>query len=195
MVWQIRISDVEEHISRAFSQSLFQLGCIGVSTRKAQLRSPGCARSCIPRRLVVLGGLTATVFHEEILRKYVFIDAVIRGEAEKPFSAAGESVWMTIRALETVPNLTFRRRAAGGIVVVPLMKPDEDLDEYEFTRLDLLEPKNSIFAPGICRAGSSRSAAAACTTVFHAAARPTATGPILGGKTRLSEARKKSPRI
>jgi radical SAM superfamily enzyme YgiQ (UPF0313 family) len=28
------------------------------------------------------------------------------------------------------------------------MKPDEDLDEYEFTRLDLLDPKRSIFIPG-----------------------------------------------
>jgi radical SAM superfamily enzyme YgiQ (UPF0313 family) len=38
-----------------------------------------------PDSIVVLGGLTSTVFHEEIIRKHEFIDAVIKGEAEKPF--------------------------------------------------------------------------------------------------------------
>ena len=28
------------------------------------------------------------------------------------------------------------------------MKPGDDLDEFEFTRLDLLEPKRAIFTPG-----------------------------------------------
>ena len=38
-----------------------------------------------PESMVLLGGLTSTVFHDEIVRKYEFVDAVIRGEAEKPF--------------------------------------------------------------------------------------------------------------
>jgi radical SAM superfamily enzyme YgiQ (UPF0313 family) len=96
--------------------------------------------------MVVLGGLTATVFHEEIVRKYEFIDAVIRGEAEKPFLALMKALEGQ-KELETVPNLTFRD-GAGEIRSVPLMKPDENLDEYEFTRLDLLDPKQSIFTPG-----------------------------------------------
>lgn len=100
-----------------------------------------------PEALVVLGGLTSTIFDEEIVRKYEFIDAVVRGEAEKPFL-------MLLRALEAhqelkgVPNLTFRNDR-GEIVRVPLMKPSGDLDEFEFTRLDLLEPKGAIFGPGL----------------------------------------------
>jgi len=99
-----------------------------------------------PEAMVVLGGLTATVFHEEIVRKYEYVDAVIRGEAEKPFV-------QLMRALEghaelgRVPNLTFRDRT-GEIRSAPLMKPDDNLDEYEFTRLDLLDPKGAIFTPG-----------------------------------------------
>jgi B12-binding domain/radical SAM domain protein len=100
-----------------------------------------------PDAMVVLGGLTATVFHEEIVRKYEFVDAIIRGEAEKPFlllmNALGQH-----RTMEGVPNLTFRD-AGGQIRSEPLMEPSVDLDEFEFTRLDLLEPKGSIFTPGM----------------------------------------------
>ncbi len=98
-----------------------------------------------PESLVVMGGLTSTVFAEEIIRKFDFIDAVIRAEAEKPLLAfmkaldKGEN--MTV-----VPNLTFRD-SAGGVVSNPLLTPAENLDEFEFTRLDLIEPKKAIFTP------------------------------------------------
>ncbi len=99
-----------------------------------------------PDALVVLGGLTATVFHDEIVGKYEFVDAVIRGEAEKPFVSLMKALEQG-RELEGVPNLTFRD-ASGGITVAPLMPPSADLDEYEFTRFDLLEPKRSVLGPG-----------------------------------------------
>jgi B12-binding domain/radical SAM domain protein len=93
---------------------------------------------------VVLGGLTATVFHRELLRKYEFVDAVICGEAEKPFL-------QLMQALErhdklATPNLTYRDDT-GKIVSMPLMEPVADLDEFEFARLDLLKPDKTIFTP------------------------------------------------
>jgi radical SAM superfamily enzyme YgiQ (UPF0313 family) len=97
--------------------------------------------------MVVLGGLTATVFHEEILLKYGFVDAVIRGEAEKPFLALMVALEKHEK-LGAVPNLTFRD-GGDGIKSLPLMEPSANLDEFEFTRLDLLEPKRSIFPPGV----------------------------------------------
>jgi B12-binding domain/radical SAM domain protein len=100
-----------------------------------------------PDAMVVLGGLTATVFHEEIIRKYEFIDAVIRGEAEKPFLSLMRALDQN-NELEAVPNLTFRN-GTWNIRSTPLMKPADDLDEFEFTRLDLLEPKRAVFTPGM----------------------------------------------
>ena len=95
-----------------------------------------------PESLVVLGGLTATKFHDEIVSKYGFVDAVLRGEAEKPFlklmanlDSRGELVGSE--------NMTHRG-SDGGVKVEPLMKPEEDIDEFEFTRLDLLEPKGAV---------------------------------------------------
>ena len=67
----------------------------------------------------------------------------IRGEAEKPLLEL-------IRALEKhsqltgTPNLTYRT-AAGEIITTPMMPASTSLDEFDFTRLDLLQPRNCIF--------------------------------------------------
>jgi B12-binding domain/radical SAM domain protein len=96
-----------------------------------------------PEAMVILGGLTATVFSEEIIRKFGFIDAIIRGEAEKPFLSLMKTLEQG-KGLAEVPNLTFRNNE-GRVISNPLMQPSDDLDEFEFTRFDLLEPKGAIF--------------------------------------------------
>ena len=76
--------DVENHLRRAEAK------IYGIDLHWA-VHSQGAieiARLCKrfhPEALVVVGGLTATCFHLEILQKYWFIDAVVRGEAEKSF--------------------------------------------------------------------------------------------------------------
>ena len=98
-----------------------------------------------PHSFVVLGGLTATRFNEEILNKYPFVDGVVRGEAEKPFL----QLMRTLEAggpLSEAPNLTYRN-LDGELRVNPLMPPVADLNEFEYTRLDLLDPKTAIFGP------------------------------------------------
>jgi B12-binding domain/radical SAM domain protein len=134
--------DVEKHI-RNLSAGIFAIGM------HFQQHAPGAlaiARLCKqfhPHSPVVLGGLTATCFHEEILHKYEFVDAVVRGEAEKAFLDLMKAYEKNGR-LTATPNLTYRTET-GETAVIPLMKPVENLDEFEYTRFDLLEPKTSIF--------------------------------------------------
>jgi B12-binding domain/radical SAM domain protein len=96
-----------------------------------------------PASLVVVGGLTATRFHEEIIQKYKFVDAVIRGEAEKPFLEFMNGL-KPDGGIKASPNLTYRNQK-GETVVTALMPPSKNLDEYEYTRFDLLEPKISVY--------------------------------------------------
>src|SRR6185369_4376559 len=98
-----------------------------------------------PGSLVVTGGLTATRFHEEIIGKYEFVDAVVRAEAEKPFLELVRALEKNGRLGDT-PNLTYRTEG-GEIRSTPLMKASSDLDDFEFTRLDLIAPDTSIFPP------------------------------------------------
>ncbi len=99
-----------------------------------------------PDSLVVMGGLTATRFHQEIIRKYPFVDAVIRAEAEKPFLQFMQALDKNRRITDT-PNLTYRDEK-GSVRVTPLMPASQNLDEFEYTRFDLLEPRTSVFTPG-----------------------------------------------
>jgi radical SAM superfamily enzyme YgiQ (UPF0313 family) len=75
------------------------------------------------------------------------VDAVIRGEAEEPFLQfminAGKG-----RGMTDTPNATYRSDG-GKVRQEPLMKPKDSLDEFEFTRLDLLEPNGSVYAGGM----------------------------------------------
>jgi B12-binding domain/radical SAM domain protein len=138
--------DAKTHIAN-HSARVYAIGLHWCVHSQGAIEIARLCKKLHPEAFVILGGLTSTIFHEEIIRKYEFVDAVIRGEAEKPFL-------LLLRALEAhqeldgVPNLTFRN-ARGEIKCVPLMKPSADLDEYEFTRLDLLEPKGAIFGPGL----------------------------------------------
>ena len=136
--------DVEKHL-KSLSADIFAIGL------HFQQHSPGAleiARLCKkfhPHSLVILGGLTATRFHEEIIRKYNFVNAVIRGEAEKAFLHFLHGVEKTGQLSDT-PNLTYRTNS-DEIRVIPMGEPSLNLDEFDYTRLDLLEPKTSIFNP------------------------------------------------
>jgi B12-binding domain/radical SAM domain protein len=77
---------------------------------------------------VIFGGLSATYYHEEILRQYPFIDFVMRGDStEKPLL----QLLQTIKKegdFKNVPNLTYRD-GRNGIQANPLTHVPENLDE------------------------------------------------------------------
>jgi len=136
--------DVEQHL-REYSASVFAVGL------NFQQHAPGAlamARLCKelhPEALVLMGGLTATRFHDEIIAKYDFVDAVVRAEAEKPLLELLRAYENNGRLTPTA-NVTLRD-AGGGMIVAPLMEASTDLDEFEFTRLDLLSPQTSVHIP------------------------------------------------
>jgi B12-binding domain/radical SAM domain protein len=135
--------NVENHI-RETSARVYAIGLHWQQHSQGAIEIARICKKLHPDSLVVLGGLTATCFHTEIMQKYEFIDAVIRGEAEKPFLEFIKAINQYGKITDT-PNLTYRT-GTGEIRVIQLMKPSENLDEFEFTRFDLVEPKTSIFS-------------------------------------------------
>jgi B12-binding domain/radical SAM domain protein len=133
--------DAERHIAQTSAKvyaidlhwCVHSQGAIGVAMLCKKLH---------PESVVILGGLTSTRFSTEIIQKYGFVDAVIRGEAEKPLLQFMHNLEM-YKEIRASPNLTFRSKE-GEVKEEPLMKPSEDIDEFEFTRISLLEPKGSI---------------------------------------------------
>ncbi len=81
-----------------------------------------------PETPVILGGLSATYYHEEILRQYPFVDFVMRGDStEKPLAQLLRAL-KEKRGLKEVPNLTYRD-GKNGIQANPITSVPEDLNE------------------------------------------------------------------
>jgi B12-binding domain/radical SAM domain protein len=134
--------DVEEHLTN-LSARVYAVGLHFQQHAGGAIEIARLIKRLHPGSPVILGGLTATRFHAEILGEYLFVDGVIRGEAEKPFlrflrNLERKSGW------ETVPNLTWRD-IGGNLRVNLLGAASANLDEFEFTRLELLEPRTSVF--------------------------------------------------
>lgn len=136
--------DAEQHL-KASSARVFGIGLNFQQHSQGAIEIARMCKELHPDARVILGGLTATRFHEEIVAKYPFVDGVVRAEGEKPMLAL-------VRGLESkggiaaTPNLTYRDED-GAVCVNPLMPASRDLDEFEFTRFDLVEPGTSIFIP------------------------------------------------
>ncbi|MDD4924200.1 MAG: cobalamin-dependent protein [Dehalococcoidales bacterium] len=137
--------DVEKHIKNLASE-IYAIDLHWHHHAQGAIEIARLCKRLHPDSLVVLGGLTATFFHEEIIEKYDFIDAVIRGEGEKALLEFANEFKRTGKVPQT-PNVTCRTEA-GDICVMPLAEGSRDLDEYEYTRFDLIEPKTSIFNHG-----------------------------------------------
>jgi B12-binding domain/radical SAM domain protein len=77
---------------------------------------------------VILGGLSATYYHEEILRDYPSIDFVVRGDStEKPLLHLLQAIKKEAD-FKNIPNLSYRD-TKNGVQVNPLTHVPEDLNE------------------------------------------------------------------
>jgi len=89
---------------------------------------------------VILGGLSATYFHEELAKEFPQVDYIIRGDSgEVPLLHLMECI-ENGRLPEEVPNLTWRS-GDGGIHVNPLSYVPESLEVF---RLDYGEVVKSV---------------------------------------------------
>ncbi|MGE5807687.1 MAG: TIGR04190 family B12-binding domain/radical SAM domain protein [Nitrospirota bacterium] len=91
-----------------------------------------------PGKPVILGGFSATYYHEEIMRDYPFVDFIVCGEStEEPLRQLLEA----IRAgggYENVPNLVWRSPSGQTVVNERTFKP-ENLDYVNFDYTHLLK--------------------------------------------------------
>jgi B12-binding domain/radical SAM domain protein len=77
---------------------------------------------------IVLGGMSASYFHREILERYTEIDYVIRGDcAEEPLAELMDAV-MRDGNVSGVPNLSYRR--GDGIVEGEITHVPDDLNKF-----------------------------------------------------------------
>ncbi|MCQ2789796.1 MAG: hypothetical protein MJ229_05390 [bacterium] len=85
-----------------------------------------------PNVLIVLGGFTASCFPREILEKFSYIDAIIKGEGEVPAVKLAQKIKENETNFSDVPNLFWRKD--GKIVENKdfWISNEEELNSYSF---------------------------------------------------------------
>lgn len=134
--------DVEHYIKRIDSR-IFGIDLHWCVHSQGAVEIARICKEHHPNSLVVLGGLTATCFNLELVDQYPFIDAVVRGEGEAPIVKLVQE-WERYENLSNVPNLTYKRES-GEVQINPEALPPKTLDQFEFTRLDLIESSEQLF--------------------------------------------------
>jgi len=96
-------------------------------------------KTVFPQVFILLGGFTASFFHEEIMRNFDAVDGIIRGEAEDPILELTHAILQGKEDLFSVPNLTWRRK--GRILINPLsyVASEKDLNSLSFNHFPLLK--------------------------------------------------------
>ncbi|MFX0040044.1 MAG: cobalamin-dependent protein [Promethearchaeota archaeon] len=92
---------------------------------------------------VILGGFSASYYHDQILKNYEFIDGVIKGEGEVPLLKYIQNNNKN-HSLDSVPNLTYRD-SHRHIKVNPLSYSAKTLDDLNFTNIEQLKNAKPYF--------------------------------------------------
>ena len=89
-----------------------------------------------PHVKVILGGFSASYYHDQILKYYNVIDGIIRGEGEVPLLEFIKKINKNL-PLDSVPNLTYRN-SSKHIKVNSLSYIAKSLDTLNFSNLSSL---------------------------------------------------------
>jgi radical SAM superfamily enzyme YgiQ (UPF0313 family) len=92
-----------------------------------------------PSVYIVLGGYTASVFHEEIVGEFEAVDGIIRGEAEIPLLELTRAVLRGEKDFFSIPNLTWRRKKRVMVNPLSYAASEKDLNGLRFTHFPLLK--------------------------------------------------------
>ena len=96
-------------------------------------------RQISPETFIVLGGFTASFFHEEIITHYPEINGIIRGDSEKGIIQLFKSVIHNDGELSTVSNLTFRQNGRLRINPLNFVAQEEDLARLDYTDFSVMD--------------------------------------------------------
>ncbi|MEI6831375.1 MAG: cobalamin-dependent protein [Candidatus Omnitrophota bacterium] len=95
-----------------------------------------------PDIFIILGGITASFFHEEIMNKFSAIDGVIRGDGEEPLALLIKAVLGKKVDLSDIPNLTWKNNTGTVINKTSYQIIQKELNALNYTNFNLLKNKS-----------------------------------------------------
>ncbi len=117
--------DVERRLARLDS-TVFGVDLHGLPHANGALGVAELTKRLHPESMILLGGLSSSYYHEELIR-YPFVDYVLRGDSTEEPCRQLLSALRDGRPLDSVENLTWKR-PGGEVAVNPLTFIPSDLD-------------------------------------------------------------------
>ncbi|MHA1377067.1 MAG: cobalamin-dependent protein [Candidatus Helarchaeota archaeon] len=96
-----------------------------------------------PNAKIVLGGFSASYYHDQILKFYDTIDGVIKGEGEIPLLEYVKKITRNL-PVESVPNLSYKN-SSNHIKINPILYVADSLDDLNFSNISLLNNARKYF--------------------------------------------------
>lgn len=97
-----------------------------------------------PESIIIIGGLTASIYGLEIINNYESIDYVIAGEAEKPILELLDSLKQNNKKLlSNISGLIYRNNKTILSNDITYFR-DNDIDEYNYTSINWLN-NNTVY--------------------------------------------------
>lgn len=101
------------------------------------------SKEVLPQAKVVLGGMTASIFADEIIAAFPYVDYVIRGDAEGPLIQLARALCDSDEAaVTTIPNLVYRQGEVVYSKAQSYIADGETLDRLDFVNLSFLDNAN-----------------------------------------------------
>lgn len=131
-----------EHFLQGLKSDIYAIDLHWVVHSQGAVKVAELCKRLHPDSIVLLGGLTATNFADELVSTFRFIDCVVRGEGEEPLYRLIKNLRKGLDKLDAfsrTPNLTFLNRDRK-VVRTENLNVVNTLDSLDFTRLELVEP-------------------------------------------------------
>lgn len=98
-----------------------------------------------PDSHIIIGGLTASLFAEEILTEFPFVDFVVKGEAEYPLERLAKELTDESFQFSDVPNLTYHQADRIVSTEHSYVINQEDFDNLEFLDFEAVHHAEKMF--------------------------------------------------
>lgn len=132
---QSRSFDPEAYLARLEPGIAFGIDLHWLPHADGSLSLAALAKKLHPRVPVILGGLSASYFHEEIMRDHPFVDFIVRGDAaEEPLRLLLSAIRDGAGFAE-VPNLVWRDGDRVRVNDLSFRPPDMDYINFDYSHL------------------------------------------------------------
>ena len=147
------ISDLSsiENFIKDLSSSIYAIGLHWAAHAPGAIELARLVKEYHPDSLVLLGGITSTYYHKEILKKFRFVDLVVLGEVDGTINEIVDKL-LHRQEYKRIPNVSYREN--GEVVSTEIRTPrKENLIYIRGSGDELIEP-NWDFSKESWRSGA-----------------------------------------